>query len=112
MSDLPTDIDHKARARRSDRGQPHADTTIGSSPPAFEETLNRLDQIVAQLEGGQLALDQALSLYEEGVRLYHLCETMLDGAELRLDRLRISGAPSASADASEIFVETFELDER
>jgi exodeoxyribonuclease VII small subunit len=88
------------------------------TPPVFEDALARLDEIVAQLEGGRLPLDQALSLYEEGVRLYHLCEAQLDAATLRLERLRLADDAAddvdsvADGDDSHIFVETFDLDER
>jgi exodeoxyribonuclease VII small subunit len=84
------------------------------TPPSFEDALARLDEIVAQLEGGQLPLDHALSLYEEGIRLYHACETHLEAATLRLERLRLDDAADdvADGDTSQMFVETFDLDER
>jgi exodeoxyribonuclease VII small subunit len=76
-------------------------------PLAFEETLGRLDEMVSALESGQLPLDDAIRLYEEGVRLAQRCQQMLDDAELRIQRLR---ATTAGDDGGEAFVlETFEL---
>ncbi len=59
---------------------------------AFEEALGRLDETVEALESGQLPLEEALSVFEEGIRLAQRCQEMLDRAELRVQRLR-SGSP-------------------
>lgn len=110
--------DSAPRAKRTARSRRQEETAHAATPPAFEEALARLEEIVAQLEGGQLPLDQALSLYEEGVRLYHACETILNSASLRLERLRIGDAADGTTGAANdeqdemFFVETFELDER
>jgi exodeoxyribonuclease VII small subunit len=55
--------------------------------PSFEEALGRLESIVAELEGGQLSLEQSLSRYEEGVRLSRQLTRALDAAEQRIERL-------------------------
>lgn len=52
--------------------------------PGFEESLKRLDRVVSALEGGELGLDEALSRYEEGVRLLGRCKSLLDAAERRV----------------------------
>ncbi|MDY0060905.1 MAG: exodeoxyribonuclease VII small subunit [Myxococcota bacterium] len=57
-----------------------------TAPPAFEEVLDRLDTIVQQLEGGGSSLEEALRLYEEGVRLSRLGTKALDEAERRIER--------------------------
>ncbi len=79
-------------------------------PLAFEEALGRLDETVAALENGQLPLDDALRLYEEGVRLAQRCQQILDTAELRLQRLRPASDSDLTSDS--YVLETFELDER
>src|SRR5262245_58674821 len=66
-------------------------------PPASEEALEQLEQIVGQLENGQIPLDDALALFERGVWLAQRCQETLDGAELRVQRLRES-APGPSAE--------------
>jgi exodeoxyribonuclease VII small subunit len=53
----------------------------------FEEALAGLERIVRDLEGGDLPLDDALSLFEEGVRLSRFCGAKLDEAEKKLEIL-------------------------
>ena len=54
---------------------------------SFEEASAALETVVAQLEAGQLTLDQAVACYEIGVRLAERCERLLDDAELRVRRI-------------------------
>ncbi len=54
---------------------------------SFEEGYERLEEIIRQLEEGQLSLEESLALYEEGVRLARHCEHTLDAAELRVTQL-------------------------
>jgi exodeoxyribonuclease VII small subunit len=49
--------------------------------PSFEESLKKLQAIVDQLEKGDLALEESLKLYEEGVGLSTACKQELDAAE-------------------------------
>jgi exodeoxyribonuclease VII small subunit len=49
--------------------------------PSFEQTLKRLEAIVDQLEKGDLALEDSLKLFEEGVKLSSACKKELDAAE-------------------------------
>jgi exodeoxyribonuclease VII small subunit len=55
--------------------------------PSFEGALARLESIVAELEKGELALEQSLALYEEGVKLSRLCHAKLEEAEARIEVL-------------------------
>jgi exodeoxyribonuclease VII small subunit len=55
--------------------------------PRFEEALASLERIVRDLEGGDLPLDDALKLFEEGVRLSRFCSKKLDEAEKRIEIL-------------------------
>lgn len=50
----------------------------------FEEALTRLEQIVRQMEQGDVALETSLALFEEGVRLSRHCARKLDEAEKRI----------------------------
>jgi exodeoxyribonuclease VII small subunit len=54
---------------------------------AFEETLDALRDVVAQLEAGSLRLDDAVHCYELGSGLARRCERLLDEAELRVSRI-------------------------
>ena len=53
----------------------------------FEEALAGLERIVRDLEGGDLPLDDALRLFEEGVRLSRFCGAKLDEAEKKIEIL-------------------------
>lgn len=55
--------------------------------PTFESSLHRLEQIVKKLEGGNLALDDALKLFEEGIHLSHQCQKQLEEAENKVEVL-------------------------
>ncbi len=50
----------------------------------FEEGLERLAQIVRQLEAGNTPLDKSLELYEEGVKLVKLCSKAIENAEKKV----------------------------
>ncbi len=54
---------------------------------SFEENLARLQQIVEHLENGDVPLDEALKLYEEGIGLSKRCSDKLNQAEIVLKRL-------------------------
>jgi exodeoxyribonuclease VII small subunit len=58
-----------------------------SEEPSLETRLRRLDEIVAQLEGGDAELEAGLSLFEEGVRHIREAEALLARAELRVEEL-------------------------
>lgn len=57
----------------------------------FEAALDRLGEIVAQIEGESLELDQSLALFEEGVRLLRFAEGVLEGADERIRQLLDDG---------------------
>jgi exodeoxyribonuclease VII small subunit len=53
----------------------------------FESALKSLEDIVVQLEAGDLTLDRSLELFEEGVRISHFCSSKLDEAERKVEML-------------------------
>ena len=55
--------------------------------PKFEECLARLEKIVHELEKGELPLEKALALFEEGVQLSNSCRKELDEAEGKIEIL-------------------------
>jgi len=59
------------------------------SAMSFEEALAELEQIVRRLEGGQVKLDEAIQSYERGAQLKRHCETKLNEAQQRVDRIVI-----------------------
>lgn len=50
----------------------------------FEQAMQRLEQIVGQLEAGEAPLDQSMALFEEGTKLSAFLSKMLDGAEQKV----------------------------
>ncbi|MGA7363181.1 MAG: exodeoxyribonuclease VII small subunit [Candidatus Dormiibacterota bacterium] len=53
----------------------------------YEAALADLDQVLARLEDGQVPLEEAMALYERGVRLVRRCSGLLDGVERRVTEL-------------------------
>jgi exodeoxyribonuclease VII small subunit len=53
----------------------------------FEEAFRELEVTVQRLEEGDMPLEQAISLYERGMRLAQHCSDALDAAELRVQEL-------------------------
>ena len=69
--------------------------------PSFEDALQRLDDIVADMEGDRLALDELLARYEEGTRLVRICMERLSAAERRIETItRDARSESATATAT------------
>lgn len=50
----------------------------------FEESMNRLEQIVRSLEQGNVPLEESLKLFQEGTELVRSCGKLLDEAELQI----------------------------
>jgi exodeoxyribonuclease VII small subunit len=55
--------------------------------PSFETSLSSLEQIVAQLESGELPLERSLELFEDGVALARRCQSQLQDAERKVELL-------------------------
>jgi exodeoxyribonuclease VII small subunit len=55
--------------------------------PKFEECLQRLEVIVAEMERGDLPLEQSLKLFEEGIVLSGSCRAELEEAESKVEIL-------------------------
>ncbi|MDH5639949.1 MAG: exodeoxyribonuclease VII small subunit [Nitrospira sp.] len=53
----------------------------------FEQAMARLEVIVAELEKGDLPLDESLKIFEEGIRLSKNCLKVLEEAERKIEVL-------------------------
>jgi exodeoxyribonuclease VII small subunit len=76
----------------------------------FEELSQQLEAVLARLERGDLALEEALSAYEQGVALVRQCNDLLDRAELRITELSSSVAHASNTRYSTAEL-LFELDD-
>ena len=64
----------------------------------FESAIAELEQIVKQLEDGDLPLDRSLSLFERGVELSRYCHDQLGAAQRRIELLTERGELKDAAD--------------
>ncbi len=53
----------------------------------FESTLEQLEELVQQMESGELGLEASLKAFERGVKLTRQCQTALKNAELKVQAL-------------------------
>lgn len=58
---------------------------------SFEAAMLELEQLVEQMEAGDLSLDQSLKAFERGVVLTRLCQNELKHAELKVQQLNSDG---------------------
>ncbi len=65
---------------------------------SFEQALRALEDIVARLERGDVALEESITLYERGAELKKQCEARLNAAQMRVDAIRLSesGTPAGT----------------
>jgi exodeoxyribonuclease VII small subunit len=67
-----------------------ADAGAGSgSEPSFEELQKELEEIVARLERGDVAVDDAIALYRRGEELHRACVERLEAAQVRIEELTL-----------------------
>ena len=64
----------------------------------FQEAMNRLDEIVTLLNNNQLELEEAMSLFEEGIKLSNQCDKQLKEFEMKMDVLLKVEAQNDSAE--------------
>jgi len=54
---------------------------------SFEDALRALEEIVRRLEGGEVPLDDSITLYERGEQLRRHCQARLDAAQARIEKI-------------------------
>ena len=57
----------------------------------FESSLKHLEEIVDQLESGDVDLEKSVELYEQGIRLKNICEEKLKKVELKIKKIKLEG---------------------
>ena len=65
----------------------------------FEDALRALEEIVRKLEGGEVPLDDSITLYERGEALRRHCQARLDAAQARIEKIVTGpdGKPAGTA---------------
>lgn len=66
----------------------------------FEEALTQLEEVVARLEDDSVGLEEAIKLFERGVKLARRCRTQLEGVEKRVEQLLAEAAEGAEPDTA------------
>lgn len=66
---------------------------------SFEKAMEQLENIVRELESGELSLEKALKQFEEGIKLSKLCSEKLEESEQKINLLmeQADGSVKASA---------------
>lgn len=73
-------------------------TTSDVAAMSFEQAMAELEQVVRDLEGGDVPLDQSIALYERGAVLKKHCEAQLKQAQEKVEALTLSenGQPTGT----------------
>lgn len=58
---------------------------------SYEDAMKRIDEIINSLENGEISLDDALKLFEEGTTLTNLCYKKLKDAEQKITEIKVDG---------------------
>lgn len=58
--------------------------------PAFEDALEKLENIVEQLGDQRITLEKSVQLYEEGLKLSKICTDILEQASLKIEQINHS----------------------
>lgn len=72
----------------------HADVKSMS----FEDALAQLENIVSQLERGDVPLEKSIEIYERGEALRAHCDVLLQGAEAKIEKIKLGrdGTPQGT----------------
>lgn len=59
----------------------------GIAKLSFEDGMRRLEEIINSLESGKVELENAVELYNEGIKLQEYCEEKLNNAKLKVEKI-------------------------
>ncbi|MBI3600514.1 MAG: exodeoxyribonuclease VII small subunit [Nitrospinae bacterium] len=78
----------------------------------FEKALKRLEEIVEELEKGDLDLDKSLQIFEEGIKMSRICSQKLQEAEKKIEILTKDESGRLKAEPFEPSAESENLSEK
>lgn len=79
-----------------------SDKPASGKPQTFEDALQRLEEIVEQIESGEVPLEESIEKYEEGTKLVKQCRGILDTAEHKIQLLTRSEDGESLEDAGQL----------
>ena len=71
----------------------------------FEKAMTRLENIVEELERGDLDIDKSLEIFEEGIKMSRLCSKKLNEAEAKIEKL-------SKGKKGDLITEIFPMDDK
>ena len=71
----------------------------------FEKAMTRLENIVDELERGDLDIDKSLEIFEEGIKMSRLCSKKLNEAEVKIEKL-------TKGKTGDLITELFPMDDK
>ena len=71
----------------------------------FEKAMTRLENIVEELERGDLDIDKSLEIFEEGIKMSRLCSKKLNEAEAKIEKL-------SKGKKGDLITELFTMDDK
>jgi exodeoxyribonuclease VII small subunit len=76
---------------------------MNTANKTFEESMQRLEQIVRAMEQGDVPLEESLKLFQEGTQLVRSCNQLLDEAQLQVTKIMTApdGTPAEEEFADE-----------
>ena len=71
----------------------------------FEKAMTRLENIIEELERGDLDIDKSLEIFEEGIKMSRLCSKKLNEAEAKIEKL-------SKGEKGDLITELFPMDDK
>ena len=71
----------------------------------FEKAMTRLENIIEELERGDLDIDKSLEIFEEGIKMSRLCSKKLNEAEAKIEKL-------SKGKKGDLITELFPIDDK
>jgi len=69
---------------------------------SFEEALKKLEEIVEQLEGGNVPLEKSIEMYTRGDALRSHCESLLKSAEAKVEKIVVKDGEAADTEPLDV----------
>jgi exodeoxyribonuclease VII small subunit len=108
---MPSKSEESRKGARDEESRTHArDDGPSKKPSGFEERLERLEELAEKLREGNIPLDDAVALFEEGMRLSKSLEKELSRVERRVEILTREPESSQEEPGLELFPELSEED--